>query len=702
MASDTNILPSQKIYEEINKRNSCFAVPGGSGKCCMNGNGYYLDDTLKIYGYIDDKLAKKITAVWHHAPELGNGDNLTDSDRCKFLFFWTGSQINSRLSSLTTTFGNAMSTVYTQLRGYHCIHKCTLSYDGITSGLMFKWAKDLWDYYYDYSKLNGKEGVSEQPICKALKTKFERAKQAHSYLQSSCDSSPYCNAFNNGKSTTNAEFAAPKELKCKGDEETIAAEEEIMEVTSPPELGGKKLGELPSRLLYEKFESKEGKGKGKCGSTEIQSVKDALKAVLEDYSCVGDCTEKVLYSWCYADKEKDSTLYGEPFNFFYLWLWQELLKHGSAGNSFSPIAKRVYGALRDISPRKNCEDMWEGIYLDRSSDDFYHRKALYEYFVDYDTLIRHLGNGSVPKQCDSAYHQHLEQIKKACPALQKYCIEGERDSSKKEYCKWFNEHQNKSYCDNGALTKLKCTKVRLKPNPNPNQAGSSGSFSESGGHHNGVPGGEGKGGSDGGSIVGSVSGGLATVGLPTIAYLIYKVSKNRGAKTVKKQNSKTAQNNCCKEHPNKLLLFSFLSLSFFSFLFLFFFIPFVFIPFVFIPFVFIPFVFIPFVFIPFLFIPFLFLSSFSFLSFSFIFIFFPPPFFQYKPQLFSFGRHNNRSFGHGRNGLNRNGQNRGRSTLRSELNTSLPDDHDTSTIGGSDSMTDTSNYSLPYTTSSYR
>eukprot|EP00366_Plasmodium_knowlesi_P003927 XP_002261424.1 KIR protein [Plasmodium knowlesi strain H] len=581
MASDTNILPSQKIYEEINKRNSCFAVPGGSGKCCMNGNGYYLDDTLKIYGYIDDKLAKKITAVWHHAPELGNGDNLTDSDRCKFLFFWTGSQINSRLSSLTTTFGNAMSTVYTQLRGYHCIHKCTLSYDGITSGLMFKWAKDLWDYYYDYSKLNGKEGVSEQPICKALKTKFERAKQAHSYLQSSCDSSPYCNAFNNGKSTTNAEFAAPKELKCKGDEETIA---------------GKKLGELPSRLLYEKFESKEGKGKGKCGSTEIQSVKDALKAVLEDYSCVGDCTEKVLYSWCYADKEKDSTLYGEPFNFFYLWLWQELLKHGSAGNSFSPIAKRVYGALRDISPRKNCEDMWEGIYLDRSSDDFYHRKALYEYFVDYDTLIRHLGNGSVPKQCDSAYHQHLEQIKKACPALQKYCIEGERDSSKKEYCKWFNEHQNKSYCDNGALTKLKCTKVRLKPNPNPNQAGSSGSFSESGGHHNGVPGGEGKGGSDGGSIVGSVSGGLATVGLPTIAYLIYK----------------------------------------------------------------------------------------------------------YKPQLFSFGRHNNRSFGHGRNGLNRNGQNRGRSTLRSELNTSLPDDHDTSTIGGSDSMTDTSNYSLPYTTSSYR
>ncbi|CAA9988495.1 KIR protein [Plasmodium knowlesi strain H] len=517
--TSTDALPSQKIYDELISKRNC-PVTSDEKKCCRDVKGDDLESALRIYKYIGQDLAPKITAAWHHASNKGM-DHLSFGDRCMFLYFWTGSQIKNNVFNGGTTLQTAMRDVYVQLNKFNCSNGCKLSYDDISSLNIFNWAKLLWDYYYDYKYLRIQTGGNKDSLCVKLKAKLPGARDAHSNLKGNCHSGSYCDKFKAEQSNTNLEFAAPQQLKCQGDEETIT-EEVIETVTSPPDLMRNKLGELPSRLLYEKFEKE---GQRTCNHGSIENIRGQLETALSQYN-MKEYADRILYAWCYVNQgteDSDAWRTGR-FSLFYSFVGDLLFNHAGSSDKFSLPMNQIYDALKKMHDDQPCGDMCKDVSLSKEDDTFSHVKALNEYFSDYKTLKNHLGisgNGAtIKKNCEKAYYDHLSNIKKACNSIRQKC--SQPGNSSDGYCMWFNANK-KHYCEDEELLKLTCKKVMwTKPNPNPNQAGSSGSFSDVDLQHNGLSGGEGKGGSDGGSIVGSVSGGIATIALPTIGFLLYK------------------------------------------------------------------------------------------------------------------------------------------------------------------------------------
>eukprot|EP00366_Plasmodium_knowlesi_P000855 XP_002258352.1 KIR protein [Plasmodium knowlesi strain H] len=302
-----------------------------------------------------------------------------------------------------------------------------------------------------------------------------------------------------------------------------------------PCLGNDMLDNLPSRILYKKFENKEGKDK--CDTGKVNDGRAHLKSTLGDYNCVGDCIEKVMSAWCYINgnvNENNSLSYDEFHNLFYSWLGEELrMRIAGESSRFENIAKNVHGALERMHDGKECEDMCKDIYLKKKQEDddgtFEHIKLLAEYFTDSKKLKEQLGNDSTEKKCEEAYDDHLKQIKNACKAIGGKCSNGSRSE---EYCKWFHKHNkineesgDKKYCDQTELDKLTCTPVKWVKS-----SASSGYGYSTGNQNTGSPrpssvsssARDASAGGSGGGVGGMVGGGLVSVALPTIGFFLYK------------------------------------------------------------------------------------------------------------------------------------------------------------------------------------
>ncbi|ANQ09230.1 Variable surface protein Vir7-like [Plasmodium coatneyi] len=302
--------------------------------------------------------------------------------------------------------------------------------------------------------------------------------------------------------------------------------------------------------LYEEI-VKRGEVQSNCNS---QTDRDHAKTEIGRYLNLNAHADKIVGAWCHIHgnnritRSTDDRCY-----FFYYWLGDILSNHLKDSNSFKDVMGEIYKELLKPGLGTVCQLLCRDIDM----ENFKTKKIIYHYSKDRAFIEMYLESSS--NSCKLEFSDHLKHIVSAYETVHGDC----KDSMSSNCCKQFQDIYTKN--ENKATLELTCTvqptpkkpsagddfdlgdavvdggnddpppPPKLKPNPNPNQAGSSGSFSDAD-LADGVSGGEGKGGSDGGgshrkegeesgssSIVpAAVSGALAAVGLPALAFLFYK------------------------------------------------------------------------------------------------------------------------------------------------------------------------------------
>ncbi|CAA9987687.1 KIR protein [Plasmodium knowlesi strain H] len=533
MASDADKLPSDKIYEEFDRRTCSNGGAVEEAQVCDGELKKTVSGVLGILNIRDDTFTNKIVGnCMHVCTKISDVESYYDP--CKFLYFWIGTQLwqRSEVKGNTANFQTIMNTIFSRTDNRQFWTKCNSSFSNLYDGISkerFQEAKELYDYYYDYNELTNLDNAECTKYCQngRCTNAFNTANSTYQQLTSRCEPhsfDAYCTEFKiRSARKGEREFAQPQQIQCKAKK---VEEAPLEEVTDPPDLMNDMLAQLPSSLLYEEFEKKERLNK--CNSSTIQSLMPQLQPEMKDYNCKNDCIEKALYAWCFINNEteaKDKAWYDDRFHLFYSWLGQKMFGHSNSKDKISYPMNQVYNVLKGLHIGQDCKDMWEDVLLDSETpgENFSNRKALYEYFVDYGTLESHLGISGIgttaKKKCEKKYYEHINKITKACNAISDYCKkEGGHEND--EYCTWFNG-KKENYCNKDKIAKLTCKQVVYKPpssgpgstgtwNPGSSGTASTGDHSISG--------------SDGssGGVGGMVGGTLATVGLPTIGFFLYK------------------------------------------------------------------------------------------------------------------------------------------------------------------------------------
>eukprot|EP00366_Plasmodium_knowlesi_P001188 XP_002258685.1 KIR protein [Plasmodium knowlesi strain H] len=517
MASDADKLPSDKIYEEFDRRTCSNGGAVEEAQVCDGELKKTVSGVLGILNIRDDTFTNKIVGnCMHVCTKISDVESYYDP--CKFLYFWIGTQLwqRSEVKGNTANFQTIMNTIFSRTDNRQFWTKCNSSFSNLYDGISkerFQEAKELYDYYYDYNELTNLDNAECTKYCQngRCTNAFNTANSTYQQLTSRCEPhsfDAYCTEFKiRSARKGEREFAQPQQIQCKAKKNDM-------------------LAQLPSSLLYEEFEKKERLNK--CNSSTIQSLMPQLQPEMKDYNCKNDCIEKALYAWCFINNEteaKDKAWYDDRFHLFYSWLGQKMFGHSNSKDKISYPMNQVYNVLKGLHIGQDCKDMWEDVLLDSETpgENFSNRKALYEYFVDYGTLESHLGISGIgttaKKKCEKKYYEHINKITKACNAISDYCKkEGGHEND--EYCTWFNG-KKENYCNKDKIAKLTCKQVVYKPpssgpgstgtwNPGSSGTASTGDHSISG--------------SDGssGGVGGMVGGTLATVGLPTIGFFLYK------------------------------------------------------------------------------------------------------------------------------------------------------------------------------------
>ncbi|GAB69532.1 hypothetical protein PCYB_002810 [Plasmodium cynomolgi strain B] len=112
-----------------------------------------------------------------------------------------------------------MRAAYHNLLHNQCKNKCSNIYDDIR-GAFFKWAKDLWDYEYNFSTLKGHPDCSGYTSNPEYIRQLEAAKKAYSKLCEKCNDEDsvdsYCVNYKRKHNINRRKCTAegPTELKC--------------------------------------------------------------------------------------------------------------------------------------------------------------------------------------------------------------------------------------------------------------------------------------------------------------------------------------------------------------------------------------------------------------------------------------------------------------------------------------------------------
>ncbi|ANQ09994.1 KIR protein [Plasmodium coatneyi] len=192
-----------------------------------------------------------------------------------------------------------------------------------------------------------------------------------------------------------------------------------MTMTTTP-LGEANLKELPSsKNFYSKFQG----NLNPCnGEPSVQGVKDYLEENMHLHAYADD----IIRAWCYiAGMNQGNAFYKDRCNFLYYWIGSKIPKEQEGGSSFSDLMNELYTALRGLKVQNGCNV--------RSTDDiswdlFMKRKRVHDFTHDYDTIQEQLEGHE--HNCDEAYYQNLQAILTAYNAIHKDC----ENKSNDEYC----------------------------------------------------------------------------------------------------------------------------------------------------------------------------------------------------------------------------------------------------------------------------
>ncbi|ANQ06828.1 KIR protein [Plasmodium coatneyi] len=226
------------------------------------------------------------------------------------------------------------------------------------------------------------------------------------------------------------------------------------------------LNKLLSKKTYSKFD--EGGSHGSTACSWLKGKDTEVKSILKNNGKAEDYAKQILGAHCYASSQVTNDIQSSSglCLYFYFWLWDLLANQLQVKTSLG-IMKQIYGELSEVSIEgKKCAIIYENSI---SKDIFPQVKTHFDYSKDYDTIMKHLGNGvsGDTKTCDKAYRDHLEAIKKACSAIEEDCKKDGGPQKSGRYCGPLQAAAGPGgkggfaghYCKDDILQKLQCTQV---------------------------------------------------------------------------------------------------------------------------------------------------------------------------------------------------------------------------------------------------
>ncbi|ANQ05987.1 KIR protein [Plasmodium coatneyi] len=504
MAPDDDVipLPSEEIYKEFDGRNrSCTGVREGPE--CNQAVRTKVLNTLKVYDREvlgkDETLASGIVQNYYYACRKDTG-NQSDNALCYFLFFWIGDKIKDRLKT-KGTFGKGMDAIYAELgnfpwdKGISKKRVCTNIYPNIM-GFKCEALKNFFDYKYNINALrensncNGYVGTLEQTAISG------NVQNIYSWSCGICtsDDIEYCKDFRQNHSNCSTE-PLPK-LTCTPQAPPIPQLPQTCQDKG-----------LPSQMVYCQIgeAQEEYNDREQC---RTEGIRTDLDSILTRYGVLGDYGDQIVHGFCYASKAREPP---NPSNdwcsYFYYWLHNSLHTMREPDKNFETIMKGIYEKLKQLKVDKPCTNFYDGGRGHIPWDIFTQMKILFDYQKDKSTITEEpKGEGGL---CSAKHETYLRTVKCAYETIQKKCVADGSHEWCTQFKQWFSDYQNQHELKFGCTlnNKGECAQEGSSSDST-FQADSFQSNSET-------------------TIISSALGTIA-VGLPTIAFLLYKVMTEEG------------------------------------------------------------------------------------------------------------------------------------------------------------------------------
>ncbi|ANQ06938.1 KIR protein [Plasmodium coatneyi] len=281
---------------------------------------------------------------------------------------------------------------------------------------------------------------------------------------------------------------------------------------------------LPSRQAYGTF--KDGLNDCSVHNIEVGNTVTTLQSALDGHPHLQNEVDKILKAYCYATSHGGS--YGTNCTFFYYWLGSKIWQNEQNINdsdSFQNVINNIYGELGKITINgekgKGCSIINEKYEI--SKDLFPNARTLSDYSLDYTTISNNLTKKNNDNTYCLAYKPYLDN---AATAYTKLCEEknvwgSETNTLKGSVCGDFIARAggDKNKLNPQELLDQHCpssSELQTEPGTVAAAVTETKTFP--------VQTLEGKTSSPSGVNIPSVSaaGGLATIGIPALAYFFYK------------------------------------------------------------------------------------------------------------------------------------------------------------------------------------
>ncbi|GAB64816.1 KIR-like CYIR protein, partial [Plasmodium cynomolgi strain B] len=216
---DSDKLPSEKIYNELDNSLDCTGVTGGKGS--IKPDKEILRIRLLIKEVYDSTLASEILRGYCYACTK-NRDKAPNGNWCHLFYYWMGHKIKGKLPK-HGDFTGAMRAAYHYLESLNYEDKCTNIYSDMGE-VVFEKSKIKFDSDYNYKVLSELHEGNKHPRCHEYNGNLEAVKSAYLSLCNTCDDSDdkYCLGFkrqyNSGRSCKSWN---PPQLTCTPDPASV-------------------------------------------------------------------------------------------------------------------------------------------------------------------------------------------------------------------------------------------------------------------------------------------------------------------------------------------------------------------------------------------------------------------------------------------------------------------------------------------------
>ncbi|ANQ07072.1 KIR protein [Plasmodium coatneyi] len=533
-------LPSEERYKEFEERSDCQETQGRA-KCnhdIKTKVRWALEVGNRKKWLNDMTLAKKIVRNCSYACMVDTSDE-DYYKPCHFLYYWISREVKKGVQN-PTTFQTVMNAMFTHLGRAKfwsgCTNVCTNLYNDNMSLNIFNWSNTLFDYEYNYNYIIKNQRSNDYCSSAKYTGQLTKAKEAYSGLCKNCGSSgdKYCEEFK-GRYMKNG-VCNPEELPkitCPKEEKTLSdsdSEEQSDDDGTGPEgiLGEEEeLDALKSKLpYYEKLDN----GSTGCGN-DSSNIVTVIENTINSYTAVRKNAEEIVSAWCYTyDMKNKGTPHNNYCDFLYYWIGSTVLNGQWNVYELGKLMGEIYQKLTQWKAILGCNNMYTNI----RKETFNHRKEVFEHFQKYKIMKTQLtkrmgGSSSNMRKCTKAYDTYLKEVIKALGDEYTKCNAADKKNANDPYCIHFLAMCKE--CNPKDLSNLKC-EVPKELEHQTTQTSQTQSQASSAGIDGSTPST-----ADPTIPAAVMSGGLATIGIPAIAFFLYKVITRKNMCSMKEEGT---------------------------------------------------------------------------------------------------------------------------------------------------------------------